>query len=100
MRKIIPVLASLAAASVLLAVEGSAGGVRWTAPAPWTPAAARPMRAATYTIPAAAGGEAGECSVFFFGKGKGGSVEENLSRWETQFESAGKPKRSERTVHG
>ena len=100
MRKIIPVLASLAAASLLLALEGSAGGVRWTAPARWSAAAARPMRMATYTIPAAPGGEAGECGVFFFGKGKGGSVEENLSRWEQQFESAGKPKRSERTVHG
>jgi hypothetical protein len=57
------------------------------------------MRMATYTLPAAAGGEAGECGVFFFGKGKGGSVEENLTRWEKQFEG-GPAKRSEKTVHG
>lgn len=85
---------------LLAAVEGSAGGVRWTVPARWTVAAARPMRAATYSIPAAAGGEAGECGVFFFGKGQGGSVEDNLARWEKQFESGAPPKRSERTIHG
>jgi hypothetical protein len=87
-------------ATALFAVEGAAGGVRWTAPARWTVSAPRPMRAATYTIPPAPGGEAGECGVFYFGKGKGGSVDENLSRWEQQFESAAKPKRSQRTVHG
>jgi len=93
-------LAAFSVAAIALAVEGSAGGVRWTAPPRWQAAAPRPMRAATYTIPAAAGSEAGGCGVFFFGKGQGGSVEENLNRWETQFESATKPKRSEQTVHG
>ena len=44
--------------------------------------------------------EAGECGVFYFGKGRGGSVEENLDRWVKQFESATPPQRSEKTVHG
>ena len=58
------------------------------------------MRMATYTLPAAAGSEAGECGVFFFGKGQGGSVEDNLARWEKQFEGGPAPKRSEKTIHG
>lgn len=58
------------------------------------------MRMATYAIPAAAGAEAGECGVFYFGNGKGGSVDENLARWVGQFEAAGAPKKSERTING
>ena len=54
----------------------------------------KPMRKATYGIPAAPGAEAGECGVFFFGKGQGGSVDDNLSRWAGQFENAGTPKKS------
>lgn len=100
MRKVLSALATLAVASVLWAVEGSAGGVRWMAPERWPSAPARPMRMATYTIPAVSGGEAGECGVFYFGKGKGGSVEENLARWEKQIESGPPAKRSEKTVHG
>ena len=94
-------LSSLAALSLFAAVEGSAGGLRWTMPSRWTVAPPKPMRMATYTLPAAsAGGEPGECGVFFFGKGQGGSVEDNLSRWEKQFEGGPAPKRSEKTVHG
>src|SRR5688500_11822604 len=41
----------------------SAAGIRWTAPAGWKTEAARPMRAATYTIPSAAGaGQIGRAS--------------------------------------
>ena len=83
-----------AAAAALAATEQSAGGLRWTVPAAWTVQPARPMRAATYAIPAAPGAEAGECGVFFFGKGQGGTVSENLDRWTTQFESATAPKKS------
>lgn len=44
------------------------------------------MRVATYRIPAAAGDpEDGECSVFYFGAGQGGSVEANLERWFGQI---------------
>jgi len=96
----------LAAASLLLsgillaAVEGSAGGVRWTVPARWQSAGAKPMRAATYTIPGATAADNGECGVFFFGTGQGGGVEENLQRWAGQFEGATTPKKSEKTVNG
>ena len=90
----------LAAAAVFAATEGGAGGIRWTVPAEWTVQAARPMRAATYALPAAAGSEAGECGVFFFGKGQGGTVQENLDRWATQFEAGTAPKKAEKTVGG
>jgi hypothetical protein len=83
-----------------LAAEGAAGGIRWNTPSGWTVGEPRPMRKATYTIPAAPGAEAGECGVFFFGKGQGGTVDENLSRWVAQFETTGAPKKSQTTVHG
>ncbi len=90
----------LAAAAALAAPEQSAGGLRWTVPTAWTVQPARPMRAATYAIPAAPGAETGECGVFFFGKGQGGTVSENLDRWATQFENATAPKKAEKTVSG
>jgi hypothetical protein len=80
--------------------EGSAGGVRWTLPADWQAGADRPMRVATYAIPAAAGQEPGECGVFFFGRGQGGSIEDNLDRWKKQFEPASAAKPTVRTVNG
>jgi len=43
----------LLVATALAAVEGTAAGVKWTAPASWKPQAARQMRVATYDIPAA-----------------------------------------------
>ena len=94
--------AGLAVAAVVFAAEGAAGGIRWNTPAHWTVGEAKPMRKATYVIPAASGSaaEAGECGVFFFGKGQGGSVDENLDRWAKQFEGAAAPKRSESSVHG
>lgn len=80
------------------AVESAAAGVKWTAPATWRLQTARPMRVATYEIPAAAGSEPGECGVFHFGQGQGGSVEDNLARWAGQFEAAAPPKKETRTV--
>lgn len=89
----------LALAAVVLAVmtaalaAQSAAGLRWTVPAGWTTEAARPMRAATYTIPPATGDKAGgECIVSFFGPGQGGPVDANIDRWKGQFQGAdGKP---------
>ena len=50
------------------------------------------MRAATYSVPKAAGdSEDGECAVFYFGTGQGGSVQANIERWYGQFESTAKP---------
>lgn len=85
----------------------SAAGISWTAPASWKPLAARPMRAATYAVPAVPGDtEAGECGVYYFGQGQGGGVEANLDRWINQFQQAdGKPSKQaavvkKRSVHG
>lgn len=65
------------------------------------------MRAVTYAVPAAPGDkEDGECGVFYFGPGQGGSVEANLDRWINQFEQPdGKPSKQaaqvrKRTIHG
>jgi hypothetical protein len=58
------------------------------------------MRVATYAVPPAAGAEAGECAVFFFTGGDGGSVGANVERWSQQFEGAPKPEKSVRTVQG
>ena len=59
------------------------------------------MRAATYTVAAAAGDhEDAECVVYFFGKGQGGGVQANLDRWKGQFSQASAPKLGKRTIHG
>ncbi len=64
----------------------AAGGLQWTAPADWTSKGSTRMRAATYAIPAAAGdSEGGECAVYYFGPGQGGSVRANVRRWLGQF---------------
>ncbi len=81
----------LALALSLLFAE-SAGSLKWTAPATWKAQPERPMRAATYSVPKAAGdAEDGECAVFYFGPGQGGSVQANIERWYGQFESTSKP---------
>jgi len=84
----------------------SAGGLNWDAPAGWK-AQTRPMRAANYIVPPAAGdADAGECAVFYFGPGQGGGVEANVQRWIGQFQTAaGGPagasaKRSSKTING
>ncbi len=97
---LLPGLAGVLWAATAAAPEAAVGGVRWTIPAGWQTAAERPMRFATYAIPAADGQEAGECGVFFFGRGQGGSVEDNLARWKSQFEPAPTTKPVERTING
>jgi hypothetical protein len=83
----------------------SVAGLKWTAPAGWKTEAARPMRAATYTVPPTTGDTPGaECVVYFFGSGQGGSVEANLERWKGQVLGPdGQPadaKIAKRTIHG
>jgi hypothetical protein len=74
------------------ALAESAGGVSWTAPATWKADAPRQMRAATYIVPPAKGDtDSGECAVFFFGPGQGGSVDDNVARWVGQFEGGKAP---------
>ncbi len=64
----------------------AAGGLQWNAPSDWTSQGSTRMRAATYVVPAAAGdSEDGECAVYFFGPGQGGSVQANIRRWLGQF---------------
>jgi hypothetical protein len=63
------------------------------------------MRAATYTVAPTGGDTArGECGVYFFGVGQGGSVDANIERWKGQFTlPSGKPAPSRvatRTIHG
>lgn len=94
------VLATLLSAARLAAEDATAGGISWTPPAGWAAQAPRSMRVATYTIPAAPGAEAGECGVYYFGKGQGGSVDENVARWAQQFSGAPKAVRSESTAGG
>ena len=78
------------AASVSILWAESAGGIHWSAPVGWEAQAQRPMRAATYRVPRVAGdSEDGECAVFFFGAGQGGSVDANVKRWTGQFELEG-----------
>jgi len=83
----------------------SAAGLKWTAPAGWKNEGSRPMRAATYDIaPAAGDKDAPECAVYFFGAGRGGSVEANVERWKNQILAPdGKPAGAniqKRTIHG
>lgn len=86
----IPTAALLCLTSTL-ALADSAGGLSWAVPKGWTAGEPRPMRAATYAVPAAKGdSEGGECAVFYFGAGQGGSIEDNVKRWSGQFEG-GKP---------
>lgn len=81
--------------------KGSVAGVQWTVPKRWTPQAERPMRIATYAIPAAEGdAEGGECAVSFFGSGQGGNVDANIDRWVGQFENASAPSRGSKEVNG
>lgn len=84
------IVCSLFAATACIAFAETAGGLKWTAPAGWKAQAERPMRAATYTVPKAAGDqEDGECAVFYFGQGQGGGVDANIKRWIGQFDAPG-----------
>jgi hypothetical protein len=88
--------------SGLLLLGESASGVKWKAPAAWKSQGDRPMRAATYTVPATAGDtEPGEVAVFYFGPGQGGGVQANIDRWIGQFpQKTGAPKTRKSTVSG
>ncbi len=103
MRKLLFV--AVLAVSAAIVIAESAAGVRWTAPATWKAEAPRPMRAATYSIPLAAGDQGiAECVVNYFGPGQGGGVDANIERWRAQMLGAdGKPavaKIDKRTVRG
>lgn len=69
-------------------------GIHWDVPPGWSQGPAKMMRYATYLPPGA------ECTVFYFGPGQGGSVDDNIDRWASQFEGAPNPKREIRTISG
>ncbi|MGZ9029989.1 MAG: hypothetical protein ACXW2G_01375 [Burkholderiaceae bacterium] len=76
-------------AGVFPAQAQQAAGLSWTAPTAWKSQGERPMRVATYTIPAAKGDkEPAELAVFFFGQGQGGPADANVKRWVDQFRKA------------
>ena len=88
MKQIIAVF-MLSLALVGIARAEQAGGLTWTAPPEWKAQGERPMRAATYSIPAAKGDlEPAELAVFYFGESSGGGVDANVKRWVDQFQKA------------
>ncbi len=81
--------------------SSAVAGIHWTVPQGWTQQGERPMRVTTYTVPSPGNDvEAGECGVFYFGKDQGGSVNDNLSRWISQFENGGKHQFSSKEING
>ena len=79
---------------------GTAGGIQWKVPSAWTVDKGSAMRVATYKVPGATADAAGECAVFFFGPGQGGTVDANLERWSRQFEGSPKAETAARRVNG
>jgi hypothetical protein len=81
----------------------TAAGLRWTPPPGWKSEGSTPMRIATYILPTGPDDKA-ECAVYFFGQGKGGTVDANIDRWKGQLvDAAGKPSKADiqkKTIHG
>ena len=66
----------------------SGGGLTWAVPKSWTPGPSSAMRLATYYLPATAGdAEQPELAVFWFGPAQGGTIDQNVARWFSQFAS-------------
>src|SRR5262245_43031422 len=82
-------------------LPGQAATLTFTKPAAWTDrAAASSMRVAEFVVPKVAGDpEDAEVIVYYFG-GTGGSVDANLQRWTTQFQSSKDPIRTSSVVNG
>src|SRR5947208_13006916 len=94
-------ISSIVVAIVLGGVPGQAGTLAFTKPAAWTDrASTSSMRVAEFIVPKAPGdAEDGELIVYYFGGG-GGTVEANLQRWTSQFQSTKEPVRTTATVNG
>lgn len=94
-------LVAVATAASAESGRTEAAGIRFSVPKEWTRVPApSDMRAAQYQIPHGDGDAAdGELVLFFFGKGRGGSAEDNMNRWYGQFtEPDGKPVRDAAVV--
>ena len=88
------------AGTAIAAAPNDVAGIHWTVPQTWTAQPKQQMRAATYRVPSPKEGvDPGDCGVFYFGKGQGGTVEENLNRWISQFEKGGKHEVSSKDVN-
>ena len=68
-------------------LKTEAAGLRFAVPKEWTRVPApSDMRAAQYKVPhAGTDTDDAEFVLFYFGRGKGGGVQENLDRWYAQF---------------
>ncbi len=96
--------AAAAPVSAPISQDAASGEIKWTAPARWKTGPEKPMRSATYLIPAAAGdSEGAECAVFM---NIGGGVDANIKRWVGQFEqpdggsSEAKASKKKETING
>jgi hypothetical protein len=83
----------------------SVAGLKWAPPVGWKSTGTTGMRAATYPVtPVQGDHDPAECAVYFFGLGQGGSIQDNIDRWEGQFKAPGdKPspaKVAKITIHG
>jgi hypothetical protein len=87
-------------ALVLAILPSQSGTLTFTKPPAWTDRApASSMRVAEFVVPKVPGdAEDAEVIVYYFG-GSGGSVEANLQRWTTQFQSSKDPVRTSSTVN-
>src|SRR5262245_34824903 len=80
-------VAAPAAAAETPATRSEAAGLRFLVPADWARVPApSDMRAAQFRVPHSnSDAEDAELVLFFFGKGQGGSAEQNVERWTGQF---------------
>jgi hypothetical protein len=81
---------------------GKVGPLRWSTPESWR--AVKPassFRLAEYHLPGEQGGQPATLTVFYFGKGAGGSIQANFDRWVGQFtQTEAKPVQTTRQVNG
>jgi hypothetical protein len=91
---VLAVAAAPVAAAETQAQRTEAAGLRFSVPADWTRVPApSDMRAAQFRVPHTGNdAEDGELVLFFFGRGQGGSADQNVARWTGQFtQPDGKP---------
>ncbi|MFI5197333.1 MAG: hypothetical protein ACHQJD_01820 [Thermoanaerobaculia bacterium] len=64
----------------------SGGGLTWVVPKSWAPGPSSAMRLATYYLPVfGSDSDRPELAVFWFGPSQGGTVDQNVARWFSQF---------------
>jgi hypothetical protein len=78
----------------------AATGIQWKVPGGWRVGGPHPMRLATYYVGGPEPSTTGQCTVFHFGPGMGGSVDDNIERWAGQFEGSPSYARRVLTAHG